>query len=191
MLKLLLVNVIISLLHVEGDMALSRSELRQVTRFVQHRLSALDIQATFKYRRERNETTHHLESLSQRLERFNYYKQARKNAGHKKKRIYVAILPPSFDGPDSYIWGYSSGIFCSKNDLFFVGTGLSAFNTRGELRLKHSGYVLLHELAHVLGAGHINTKTVMNPDATRLVQELGDLKFDEFSKMDIKECLEQ
>lgn len=102
------------------------------------------------------------------------------------KGNYLVILPPT---TDRFIVGYTTHGCHKDNFNSTVVALLQSQNQAGQDRKVHSTYVVAHELAHIYGASHIDTPTIMNPAPLPLVTTLGALPFDIKSKREIRRCI--
>lgn len=137
----------------------------------------------------------------QRLSKFSEYAYSKKWL--RRDRAIHFITPRTLEG---YMVGWSSGVCTYKSGRTFlfqlangrfqrrggaVSYSTAQFaNISGQPRLEHSIEGVRHEIGHDIGAGHISSQTVMNPDPLGLREKFqSDLRWDEQSIEQINKCL--
>lgn len=121
----------------------------------------------------------------------------------RRNRAIHFITPRTIEG---YMVGWSSGVCSYRNSktfLFQLAAGRMEHrggavsystgqfrNIKGAPRLEHSAEAARHEIGHDIGADHISTATLMNPDPLGLYESFQhDLKWDRESLRQIFQCL--
>lgn len=110
--------------------------------------------------------------------------------GLQKNQVLYVMIPPIWAELKYWIGGQAYMICAvhAKGIPIAVGNA-EVRNPDGELRWYHSAVILAHELAHLFGAKHYYTWTIMHPAATSLGMPMEGLRFDEVSIEQIHKCI--
>lgn len=103
--------------------------------------------------------------------------------------IDLAVLPPYKANGLYYFAGAAWGQCSLYSSFAFVA--LPRIRSNGELGERISKYVIAHELAHLMGAPHVGSQTIMNPAPSQALEELGEIHFDALSVRDMRLCLNE
>jgi hypothetical protein len=95
------------------------------------------------------------------------------------------VLGPAVtDGTAHYSWGMASRYSYGTRNAVSVSSSVTV-NYSGGPGYWRSVNGALHEMAHTMGAEHVNSATLMHPDALRFVS-IGRLPWDKDTAYDLK-----
>lgn len=100
------------------------------------------------------------------------------------KEMCFMLLPPVFVGTEAFGGGVAQGICRVTGTAYAIAR---KYNSFGVNRSLSSITAMSHELGHLLGASHIDTKTIMN-DAAMSIGELR-LPWDIVSREQVNRCV--
>lgn len=147
----------LAVILITGPYGMTKAETTEMYTEVRDRLRVeVGVELKLKSLKRRSDLYKQFGSLNSRLQRYLSWKLwLTANGRLKAGQLTYLVFPPMYhtDGK-RYISGYASSI-CSYKKFRTLSTGnAQMFNQDGAKRFQHSTLVMLHELAHQLGATH-------------------------------------
>lgn len=179
--------VLIVLLLVRGEFALSRAEAKTAYRDarVELRQVGVDLKLVSQIRVRRDPSTAYSGDIYGAIVRRRFWQNYIQS--HYKKNVYAikhVMLPPvQYEGS---IWYYGAASQCSYGDKYPVT--IVAGHGYSRLSKQLNAVTSAHEIAHSLGASHDNSNgNIMNADALSFVGDNG-LDFNQRAIIEIRTC---
>lgn len=130
------------------------------------------------------------ETLDQLQRLYAWERWVRENIGTNKDVLYYVMLPPIHYGGLLYIGGYAINTCAYKRQLPVAIGNAELVNQAGLPRKEASEVIVAHELAHLIGAYHLDSShNIMHSGALSFVVANEKLFFDPISAGQINLCL--
>lgn len=177
------------LVYVPGPDALSRAKAASVVRVATQQLELSNV----KIKRQRilsaRDYASYITPYQQEGLWQNYREYARRRGWSRKGRMVHFVTPPYHYEDQKYFGGVATAGCVNRRGPISISTA-SRYRSNGMSALGHSVTVAAHEMAHTLGAGHINTlPNLMHSAALQFVRNEYPLPLDERTRRQIRACL--